>query len=514
MQTKHNQAPISSKEQGKDTVILNEMKMNIEPNFDLENTNISVEEIKAEAVKLTKNFDAIPHDEVLKQLLGQLKKVNFRDLAGLTDETDKLQKKHFSVLSIEQILDVAQQNDWGLCRSNGFIFLYNGAYWRLFDSDEVKAFLGDAAESIGVEKFDARYHKFRDDLYKQFITVAHLPKPEQPHDMVLINLKNGTFEISPTKQKLRNPDRADFLTYQLPFEYNPNAKAPMFKDYLNKVQPNIERQNILAEYLAYVFIKPSTLKLEKALFLYGNGANGKSVFSDIVDKLLGADNVSHYSLGSITDENGYHRAKLAGKLVNYSSEMNGKLEASIFKQMVTGEPVEARLPYQEPFIMTDYAKLIFNCNELPKDTEQTHAFFRRFLIIPFDVTIPDDEQDKTLAQKIIDTELSGVFNWVLDGLKRLLAQKNFTNCESVKKQLEQYKKESDSVQMFLEDENYTKAVNDFKPLKDIYFDYKVYCNDNGDKACSLRTLADRLRRVGYVTEKKNFGQAVYIAKRA
>ena len=91
---------------------------------------------------------------------------------------------------------------------------------------------------------------------------------------------------------------------------------------------------------------------------------------------------------SLTNENGYFRAKLANKLVNYASEINGKLESAIFKQLVSGEPVEARLPYGEPFTLKQYAKLIFNCNELPKDVEHTNAYFRRFLIIPFDVTIP------------------------------------------------------------------------------------------------------------------------------
>ena len=157
--------------------------------------------------------------------------------------------------------------------------------------------------------------------------------------------------------------------------------------------------------------------------MYGTGANGKSVFFEVVQALLGSDNVSSYSLQSLTNDNGYFRAKLANKLVNYASEINGNLETSIFKQMVSGEPVEARLPYGQPFTLTQYAKLIFNCNELPKDVEHTNAYFRRFLIVPFDVTIPPDEQDKTLHTKIIDNELSGVFNWVLEGLDRLLKQK-------------------------------------------------------------------------------------------
>src|SRR5690554_8092599 len=126
---------------------------------------------------------------------------------------------------------------------------------------------------------------------------------------------------------------------------------------------------------------------------------------------------------------------VANKLVNYASEINGKLEASIFKQLVSGEPVDARLPYGEPFTLTNYAKLIFNCNELPKVVENSHSFFRRFLILTFGVTIPEEEQDSQLAHKIIESELPGVLNWVLGGLDRLLRQRRFTKSDAVNKAL-------------------------------------------------------------------------------
>ena len=86
----------------------------------------------------------------------------------------------------------------------------------------------------------------------------------------------------------------------------------------------------------------------------------------------------------------------------------------------------ARLKYGNSFLMENYAKLCFNCNELPKDIEQSEAYFRRLIVVPFRVTIPEDEQDKELAQKIIASELAGVFNWVLLGLQRLLRKKRFT----------------------------------------------------------------------------------------
>ena len=159
---------------------------------------------------------------------------------------------------------------------------------------------------------------------------------------------------------------------------------------------------------------------------------------------------------------------LANKLVNYASEINGNLEASTFKQLVSGEPVEARLPYGQPFILKQYAKLIFNCNELPKDVEHTNAYFRRFLIIPFDVTIPPHEQDKNLHTKIIEKELSGVFNWVLQGLNRLLEQKKFSDCEAAQQAVEQYKIESNSVQMFLNENEYKGSPTNYRLIKDLY----------------------------------------------
>jgi putative DNA primase/helicase len=494
----------SHKRQGEDN--------NIKPVFNFE--KISIEDIKSEVEQLTKPVDAIQHTEILSKLLTQFSKVDFRELAGLENEDDKLKAKHFLVCSIEQILQTAIQNNWGLCKNLDFVYLYNSAYWSMLDKAELQMFLGEAAERLGVYKFDARVYHFREQLFKQFLSFANLPKPEQKAETVLINLKNGTFEITPEKQFLRPPQRQDFLTYQLPFEYNQQATAPVFQQYLNTVLPDIERQYILAEYLGYVFIKASTLKLEKTLLLYGTGANGKSVFFEVVNALLGANNVSSYSLQSLTNENGYYRAMIANKIVNYASEINGKLETAIFKQLVSGEPVEARLPYGEPMTIINYAKLIFNCNELPKDVEQTNAYFRRFLIIPFDKTIPEQQQDKELSKKIIDSELSGVFNWVLQGLNRLLIQKKFTNSEAVNNQLEQYKKRSDSVLMFLEDENFEKSNTDSKQLKEVYILYNAYCLECGYHKVSSKTFADRLRNAGYCLERKNYGLIVYIKKQS
>jgi putative DNA primase/helicase len=462
-----------------------------------------VKEMKNESKRAT------PHTEILQKLLEQFEPLDFEKLANpFGAEGFKLSTKHLLVLSIENVLNLANKNRWDLCKNNDFIYLYNGTFWNELDKEAFQKFLGEAAEKMGVAKFSARYYQFREQLFKQFLATAYLPTPENKKDTVLINLQNGTFEITPQSTKLRPFDRTDFLTYQLPFEYDPNAKAPLFEAYLNKVLPDLERQRVLAEYLGYVFIKhgSNVLKEEKALILYGHGANGKSVFFEIVNALLGHENVSNYSLQSLTEEKGFYRAKISNKLVNYASEINGKLETNLFKTMVSGEPVEACLKYGQPFSMTNYAKFIFNCNELPKDVEHTNAYFRRFLIIPFDVTIPEQEQDKNLHTKIIEKELSGIFNWVLEGLNRLLEQKRFSYCDAAERTLEQYKTESNSVQMFLNENNYQISTTKYILIKELYPEYRAFCYDDGAKPFQKKNFIKQLRTLGFTVERVSQNQ--------
>ncbi|MFO0323128.1 MAG: phage/plasmid primase, P4 family [Bacteroidota bacterium] len=474
------------------------------------------------------DFDlvAFPQRENLELRLREIEKLTLsndcKNRDSLKDERERIEKdlskmftkeKHKIIITIEEMHSLAYKNKWELCKNNDFIYLYNGAYWDNLDKSELECFLGEASERFSVSKYDARFFPFREKLFKQFMSASYLPTPTQNNNTVLINLKNGTFEITPKETILKPFNADDFLTYQLPFDYNPNATAPIFTAYLNRVLPDKQAQNILAEFLGYVFTDTSTLKLEKALLLYGDGANGKSVFFEVVTALLGIENTSNHSLENLTNETGYHRATIANKLVNYASELNGKLEASIFKQLVSGEPVVARLPYGNPFTIRKYAKLIFNCNKLPSDVEHTNAYFRRFLIIPFDVTIPENERDSELPQRIINSELSGVFNWVLDGLKRILENKKFSESEQVKQALENYKKHSDSVKMFLDDNAYVIDTNELKPLKELYNEYKIYCLECGYRVTSINTFSDRLKKgLGFETTRLSYGNAVYMKK--
>jgi len=505
---KHVEAMACKSEPVEHGVILAELLKSIEP-FDFEKAAFpQVEELRAKCLELQSQLTN-PDGSYKKNGLieGELKETQ-KQLNGF-----KLTQKHFAILSIENVLNVADQKKWGICKNNDFIYLYNGEFWANIGKEAFQSFLGEAAEQMGVTRFVSRWHEFRDTLFKQFIATSYLPKPDRNKDIVLINLKNGTFEITPTGHKLRKFDRADFLTYQLPFAYEPNAHALLFNMYLNQVQPDPLRQYILAEYLGCVFVPVSYLKLEKALILYGGGANGKSVFFDIVNALFGDANVSGYSLESLTDKEGYFRAMIVNKLLNYASELNAnQATTDKTKQLISGEKIQARLPYGQPFDMTDYAKLMFNCNELPKNAEQTNAYFRRFLIVNFEQTIPENEQDKELSKKIITSELSGVFNWVLLGLNRLLEQKGFTYCEAVNEARKQYELESDSVNQFVEESGYIASATNYSPIVELYREYRAFCTEDGCQAVKKGNFIKRLKNLKITVDRLNIGNVAYLSK--
>lgn len=408
-----------------------------------------IAEVYPGVIELRKQFDDADSQEEKSKITEKLSKF-------------KLQQKNYIVIATEKILQLAENLKMDFCLHNNIVYTYNSVYWQSLEDNELERFLGDCAKVLGVPKYDASYFDFRKKMLQQFFSVAHLPKPETKTESVLINLQNGTLEISEKGVNLREHQPKDFLTYVLPFCYDPAAVAPIFNSFLDEVLSK-QKQTVISEYLGYIFMRHGNgLKLEKVLLCYGTGANGKSVFFDIVTALLGDHNVSNFSLSSLTNENGYYRAKIANKLLNYSSEINNNIEAAIFKQLASGEPIEARLPYGDPITVKNYAKLMFNTNGFLVG-EQTNAFFRRFLIIHFNKTISEENQDPELSKKIIKTELSGVLNWALKGLTALLVNKEFTPSEEIKQTLNEYRQQSDPVQMFIL-ENFLKPLRHVRNL--------------------------------------------------
>ena len=443
-------------------------------------------------------------NELLECLLDEIQPINVREFLELPDGVEASQK-HILVAAIRYLLEVASNNKWNLAKVYDYIYVYNGQYWEQLDREDLKAFLGKAAIRMGFPDYDVRHYEFKDKLLKQFLTDAYLPSPSQNPDQVLINLRNGTMEFTVSGCKMREFYPSDFLTYQLPFSYDPQATCPLFDKYLEEVLPDESSRKVLQEFAGYIF---TSLNLEKMLMLVGTGANGKSVFFNVISAIVGKQNILNYSLGMFGHE--YNRAKLTNVLLNYSSEKGTELNPDIFKALVSGEPLQAREPYGKPFTLSNKVRFIINANELPRETEHTQAYFRRYLLVPFDVTISEEARDIDLADKIIDCELSGVFNWLLRGLERIINQRKFSGCDKADKALEDFRIKSDSVALFVEEFNLVPNEEEKSPLIDLYRQYKQFCLDDGYKPVGKNKFSERLEKKGFMKTRMNNGGTAFL----
>lgn len=317
-----------------------------------------------------------------------------------------------------------------------FIYLYSGTHWEKIDPQVLKVFLRECNQAIEQDRIRGADYKDIDKLMKQFpCTVMGLDVQRVPGKL---NFMNGTLDMSTMKLGPHQYD--DYFRTVQPFGYDPNANCPLFMKFLGEVLPDKETQMVLSEYIAWT-LQPD-LKLEKVMVFYGSGRNGKSVMIDIIEALFGSQNVSHESLSDMCGENGANsRSNIVGKMLNTCADVSPKaIEGDIFKRMVSGEAISMKILYKDVITTTDYPKMVFSLNELPKTKDTSGGYYRRFLIIPFKYIIPKKKVDPLLAKKIIGSELPGIMNWVLEGWKRLVRQQAFTQSRVIDKALEDYKR--------------------------------------------------------------------------
>jgi len=474
--------------------------------------NLNLKLIKMTTIKFTFKINkARPQESIFYEVLSTTKKLDFDSLKTKYQVTkEKVTNDVYVVMVVDDFVKKFIDLEHKIISKQNQIYIYNGAFWETVKDETIKTALYGVAMMQGVPIHKAKHHSFRQELYKQvLITIVSLRfSKDEP---VRINLQNGTMEFKGVNANMVEFNQDHFLKYQLSFGFDPIAKASIFQDYLDKVLPDKTVQMVLAEFIGSIFIKNgSGIKLEKALVLFGGGSNGKSVFFEIIQALLGSNNISNFSLGSLTDKTGYSRAQIEDKLLNFASEIDKKMNGALFKQLASNEPVEARHIYGRPHQIKNYAKLAFNTNVLPIPDDNTKAFFRRFIIIPFNVIISEEDQDKELHSKIIENELPGVFNWVIKGLKRVVENKGFTQSDIIDKQVRVYQTESDSVRLFILEKKHKKSLKFNYKLNKLFDEYKFFCIEGGYRSLNNMDFSKALKNIGFQIKRKNIGRFVNV----
>ena len=296
----------------------------------------------------------------------------------------------------------------------------------------------------------------------------------------LVNVRNGLLDIRDMSFNEHTPSYLS--TVQLNVEYNPQVDCPQFKKFLNEVL-DCKLIPLVQEIVGYLLT--TNTASQKAFVFWGPARTGKSTLLWVVEYLLlGKKNVSNIPWQEIGDK--FKTAELLGKLANVFSDLPSKSidDTGIFK-VVTGEDyLMAEKKNKNPFKFKPFARLVFSCNELPRNyVDRTEGFYRRLIIVPFSRQIEKSKIDKSLKYKF-QREKEGILNWALEGLKRLY-ENNFEFSENeltdgVKKE---YKRENNNVISFVEECCELDGLFSCSRIE-IYEAYKEFCVEAGLKALS------------------------------
>ncbi len=243
-----------------------------------------------------------------------------------------------------------------------------------------------------------------------------------------INCLNGVVDLNTGNLEPHSPEH--YFTGIMNFEYEPESECPNWIEFLESaLKPN--EVKCCQEWFGYNLIKGQRFK--KAMIVFGVPDSGKTVFINTLSTLLGVEYVSASSLLQFADPNSHATDSLFGKKANVNADLGQQLidDVENVKKIIGRDYIRANPKYLKPFEFYADAKLTFATNRFPplSDAVSTDsAWWNRLIIIEFPRKITHIDRD--FEEKYLKPEISGIFNWSLEGLRRLLAQNGFTYDDS------------------------------------------------------------------------------------
>lgn len=313
-----------------------------------------------------------------------------------------------------------------------------------------------------------------------------------------VNTRSGEVELVDGQFVMKPHTRENYRTTQIPVEFNPEATAPRFEQFLREVFPG-ERgeddQRAVLEMIGYTLM--SHCKHERFCLLIGNGSNGKSVLLRVISDLLGSESVSAVQPSEFGNK--FQRGHLHCKLANIVTELSegAVIDDGALKSIVSGETATVERKFGHPFDMTPYATLWIAANHMPHTRDFSDAVFRRALVLKFNARFSPDMEgfDPHLSGKL-RAELPGILNLALKAYARA-TKEGFTISESSKQAGDEWRLEADQVRQFVEEvcERDHAGVVPVGVLYDSYSSWAIECGIS--KKLTMRSFRNRLTMAGF-----------------
>ena len=416
----------------------------------------------------------------------------------------------------------------------GWMF-FNGKYWERDESralNMIGAYINmlrvqsDEANVERLSRLCARsltYRKIKDMLsLAATVPDCWINADDFDKDGSKVNFENCTVSFTGDGSYSVGPHtREDYLTSALPcnFSNDSEAEPTLFLEFLQQIfEDDHEVINYLQKRLGSCLL--GSVGDSKALIMYGDGANGKTVLSGILQECLG-EYCFPVPASTLTGGEGGETkvASLQGKRLGLVHEFGSstQLNDERFKMLTGGEAlISGRHLYGRHFSFRPVTSFVIMSNYLPSVNDMTHGLWRRMALIHFPVVIPEHEQDRGLMRRIVDEERDEIIGWLVEGTSKYL-QFGLEEPESCRLALQDYKEGEDALGTFLE-EKYEPFTGGRIALNEVFLEFNKwlkaqglhasYSKINFGRLCHGRMIGggDKRNRI----EKGKVGGTVYL----
>jgi putative DNA primase/helicase len=317
-------------------------------------------------------------------------------------------------------------------------------------------------------------------------------------DPYLLGVRKGVIDLRSGRLFFNQPEMR--ITRYCNAGFSEDATCPQWLRFLDQIFINdTETIECVQRLLGCTLLGLATEEI--LIICYGHGSNGKSVFSNVVHKIMGGYAITappSLLTARRQDDTGPRNdlAALAGARYVSINEMQAgdRLDEQVVKMLAGREPISARFLHQEFFEFTPSFTPWLRTNHKPIITGLDDGIWRRLVLLPFNRKFTDDEKDPALEQKLLD-EQDAILMWMVEGAK-LYLQDGIKLSPRMRSELGTYRSESDLLGEFLADQTTTDPTGKASQSL-VYSSYRGWCDDCGVRPLSKKTFTQRLAERGY-----------------
>lgn len=328
----------------------------------------------------------------------------------------------------------------------------------------------------------------------------------EPH---FVNAMNGTLDLRTMQWHSHEP--ADRCTKSTNAFLSTVAEAPQWEAFLARVLPDPDVRAFVQRYVGVALL--GRVREHKLLMLIGAGRNGKGTFYETINYVLGDYAITAEPELLLHREGAHPTGQMdllgARWVVISESDESRRFNAATMKRLTGGDPIRARRMHKNFVEFEPSHTIAMVTNHKPKVSANDPAVWARIRVVNFDQTIPEQEQDKMLREKL-QGEADGILRWILQGWQDYVANEyQLLEPQAVMHATEEYREDNDSIATFL-DEFYVCEEGVRELQKDVRTAYDLWRSSNGATQMNAREFARVLGTHGIDTAKGSGNRAVFV----